>query len=307
MKNTLTKITALAALSGSMACVDASATQFSFEPQVSWLVNYNSNLTLAPTGQQAIEGSTLALDPILKSLTETTEFDLKPHLDVQRFSSQQALDATDAALQGTFSTQQARYSISLSGGYEHASTLTTELSDTGIIDANTSRDTSSGGFVLGRELTERQHLELQGTYASVVFPGGERLGLIGYHYPSAALTDTLSLSPLTTLAVALTGDHLTAPQSGYDARDEGARLTLAHDYSMRVKLSAAAGFNETSTNSFTQHGYLWDLHATRNSELTQWDFDYGRTLQPSGRGYLIRRDQLSLTRRKASLPSCSRR
>src|SRR5262249_45689678 len=114
----------------------AIGTQWSIEPQLAWLLNYNSNPQLAPIGEQGTEGTVLAADATLKRVTDTTELDLKPHVDLQRFSTNSALDATEASVQGSFTASAARSSAQITTGYERASTLTTDLSDTGVIDAS---------------------------------------------------------------------------------------------------------------------------------------------------------------------------
>src|SRR5262249_32335459 len=80
----------------------------------------------------------------------------------------------------------------------------------------------------------------------------------------------------------------------YEAHDQGLRLSLKHTFSAQYSASVAVGGTNTTVSGVTQHGYVWDLHATRNSLLTQWDVDIGQTLQPSGGGYLVRRDSATL-------------
>jgi hypothetical protein len=286
---------AFAALAACAACPPADAAQWSVEPQLALLVDYNSNLLLAASGQQASEGTTLSVDTTLKRVTDSTEMDLHPHLELQRFASDAALDADNGSVQGAYAAHDERSSFNLTGGYERISTLGSELADTGIIDTSTRRETTTAGLTLGHDVSERQHLDLQGSYTDVVYPGGEQVGLIGYRYPSASLTDTFTVSALTSLSAAVQADQLKAPVSGYEARDEGIRLTLTHSFSMLVKVAASAGVTATTVSNYTQHGSVWDLHATRNSELGEWDFDYSQTLQPSGRGYLVRRDATNLT------------
>ncbi len=294
---------ALAALAACAGCPCADGAQWSVEPQLGLLVDYNSNLLLSPSGAQASEGTTLDLDTTLKRVTDDTEMDLHPHLELQRFASDAALNADNDSLQGAFSQLGERSSISLTGSYERVSTLTTELSDTGIIDTSTHRETGNISVTLGHDITERQHLDLQGSYTDVIYPGGELVGLIGYRYPVVSLTDTFTLSPLTSVAAAVQTDQLKAPISGYEAHDNGVRFGVTHKFSTRTKLSATAGITQTTvsnsaqnfTQNSTQYGYVWELHATHNSELRQWDFDYSRTLTASGRGYLVRRDAVNLT------------
>jgi len=286
----------LAALAAASAvCRCAAAAQWSIEPQLGLLLDYNSNLLLVPTGEQASAGMTVSVDATMKRVTESSEMDLHPHLELQRFPNEQALNADNGSVQGSYAARAERSSVTVTGSYEEASTLTTELSETGIVDTSTRRETTTAGLTLGHDFSERQHLDLQGAYTNVIYPGGEQVGLVGYRYPSGTLTDTFSVSERTSLAAGAVVDQLKAPLTGYEAHDQGLRLTLKHAFSTRLSVSAVAGGTNTTVAGVTQHGYVWDLHATYSSLLTQWDVDYSQSLQPSGRGYLVRRDAGNLT------------
>src|SRR5215469_1663021 len=137
---------ALAALAALEVGAPARAAQWSIEPQLAVLVGYNSNLLLAPSDQHASAETFLDLDAILKHVTERTELDLHPHIELQRFPSYAELNANNGSIQGSFNTQQERTLFNLSGGYESISTFTSEPSSTGIIDVNTRRETTSATF-----------------------------------------------------------------------------------------------------------------------------------------------------------------
>jgi len=293
---------ALAALAALAVWARAPAAQWSVEPQLALLVGYNSNVLLVPSGEQASEQTFLDLDAILKHETERTELNLHPHVELQRFPSYAVLNANNGSIQGSISTHQERSSFALTGGYESVSTFTSEPSSTGIIAVGTRRETSSAGLALGGDFSERQHLDLQGNFVYVVYPGGETHGLVGYRYPSVSLSDTFSLSERSTLTVGAVADQLKVPLTGYEARDQGLRLAMKHTFSAQYSGSVAVGGTNTTVAGVTQHGYVWDLHGTRNSLLTQWDIDYSQSLQPSGRGYLVRRDAATLSAAQSVSP-----
>lgn len=286
---------ALAALGALAACGPARAAQWSIEPQLALLVGYNSNLLLQPTHEQASAETFLDLDATLKHVTDRTELDLHPHIELQRFPNYSQLNANNGSIQGAFTTQQERSSFNLTGGYEDLSTFTSEPSSTGIIAVGVRRETTSAGVTVGRDFTERQHVDLQGNFTDVVYPGGEPVGLVGYRYPTVTLSDTFKLSELSTFTAGVTVDELNSPLTNYEAHDQGLRFSFSHTFSPQYSASAAVGGTNTTVAGVTQHGYVWDVHGTHNSLLTQWDADYSQTLQPSGRGYLVRRDAATLS------------
>jgi hypothetical protein len=275
-------------------CTAAEAAQWSVEPQLTWLMGYNSNVQLAPSNVQETGEAILSLDAVLKALTETSEWDLHPRLEFQRYPRNDGFNANNGSLQGQYTHHGERSALSLNAGYEEASTLTTELTDTGIVDGNTRRDSANAGLGWRFDLSELQQLQLQGSYVNVVYPNGEQFGLIGYRYPSVSLGDTLAYSLQTSFGASLYANHLYAPQTGYESSDRGVRANITHVFSDRIKVSAMLGFGETVVLGNTQHGSVWDLQGTRTTEHGHWDLDYSQSVQPSGRGYLIRRNQVTL-------------
>lgn len=271
------------------------AAQWSIEPRLAWALSYNSNLLLTTNDQLATGGTTLSLDCPFKRTTETTELDVSPHIDVLRYFQDADLDTVNDSLQGTAAAHGERDSVSVTGAYDRASTLSTELTDTGIVSANSRREASSVTLDLGHDATERQHLELQGSYTDVHFPGGESLALVGYRDLVDMLTDRVEISAQAFLGASVYIDHIQAPLTGYDARDLGSGIAFTYQFSPRMKLLAAGSYSQTTSNGLAQHGYYWDLHSTRASEVTQWDLEWSRSLQPSGSGLFIRRDTLNVS------------
>ena len=295
-RGTRVRLCALLALAAGTCYVSsAGAAQWSIEPRLGWTLNYNSNLLLVPTGQLATGGTNLSLDSPFRRSTETTELDLIPHIDVQRFFRDSDLNAVNGSLQGSAAAHSERSSVKLTGGYERTSTLVTELKATGIVNANTRREASSAGLDIGHDATERQHLDLQTSFSDVIYPGGESSGLVGYRYLASTLTDTVKVSDRLALGPSAYVDHIHTPLTGYDARDVGGGITSTYQFSARTKLLATGSYSQTTTNGLVQHGYYWDLHSTRVSEVTQWDLEWTRALQPSGSGLLIRRDTVNLS------------
>ena len=283
---------ALAGLAACMACKVTTAAQWSFQPSIDWKEDYDSNRRLAASNEVPSDGTWLTADATLSRITESTEWDFVPHLQAQRFGGDSALDANNYSLNGAFQGHTELFTLTASGGYEHASTLIAEPSDTGIIDASTARDTGSGRLVLGHDFTERQHMDVQAAYADVTYPGGSTVGLVGYRYTSAATVYTFKLSALTALSATGYGDWLTAPVTGYVSRDSGATLGVTYSPSERVSFTASAGGSSSTVNSVVGHGAVFGLQASRNYELSQLSLSYNRSLQPSGLGFLVRRDQL---------------
>jgi hypothetical protein len=290
----------LAALTAHASCGVALGAEWSAQPSFAWRVDHDSNRRLDPRAANSSQGAWLTLDATLKRATETSAMMLEPRLELQRFVGDSALDANNGSLQWSFDERSEMTSIGLAAAYERDSTLISELADTGIIDASTRRDTLSGS--LGRDITQRQHLDLQASYEDTQYPDGLARGLVGYRYPGIAATYGFNLSPLTRLTATAYGNELTAALTDYESRDMGVRFGGSYALSPRVSLAASAGVDESTIGEMTQRGYLWNVRIAAETELSKITLSFDRSVQPSGLGVLVRRDDLGLSASRSIAP-----
>jgi hypothetical protein len=294
---------ALAGFVACAACQPVSAAEWSLQPTVSWISDHDSNRRLSVTRKEADEGAWLTLDASLKRATETSEITLQPHVQLQRFSGDAELDSNDGSLLLSGIERLERWTVSGSAQYSRDSTLTTELFDTGIIDTASRREARAGSFSVSRLLTERQALQGSASYSDVTFPGGLRFGLVGYRYPSVALTYSFSYTSRLTFSATGFGSQSTAPVVHYESRDAGARLGIEYSFSERTKLSISAGMDESHVNGAADTGTVWAIRATRDAERTQWSLSYDHSVQPSGSGTLVLRDAAILSATRGVAPT----
>ena len=274
---------------------NVAASEWSVQPTLQWYFDHASNRQLSPIGAENDDAAWLTIDAVFKRATETSELDVHPELQIQRFSGDGALNSDNGSLQLAAMNNGEIYSYNAAIGYSDNSTLISELPNTGIIDASTRQRAATGSVNLMDQFSERQRVGLQASYADVVYPGGERVGLVGYRDPGAAVTYTFSLSEPSSLSATAYVNEATAPDVGYESRDVGGRLTWTRVLTMTNSISASAGFSRSTVESEATHGEVWAVRATHNSELAQWAFSVSRDVEPSGRGLLIRRDELDLS------------
>lgn len=287
------------------ACGLAVADEWSIAPVLDWRVDHDSNRSLSVSGERSSEGSFLSIDTIMQDATETGDMTLHPRIELDRFSGDASLDSNNGSLLASLQKHNELSSFGITAEYDRASTLITELIDTGIVDSSTRRDTATGGITFGHQFSERQRLDLQANYTDVSFPGGRSVGLLGYRYPYFAATYTCGLSAAASLTASGYGDRVTAPIADYVSRDIGARFGFAYAFSERINVTASAGLSQTSIGSATRHGYVWQFLATRKGELGQWSLSQNRDVEPSGYGFLIRRDDSALSYEHGIAPNLS--
>lgn len=179
--------------------------------------------------------------------------------------------------------------------YADRSTLLSEISETGIIDAHARQQALNTGFSISDQMTERQRLGADAGFSNVKYPDGEQLGLVAYRHTSASIDYAFSVSEATTLSAVVFGAQETAPDLGFTSDDAGARIGLAWNLAPDSALSASAGASRASFASEVIYGSVWALQASHHSERTQWELTLTRDVVPTGVGYLTRRDQLDLS------------
>ncbi|HVY81209.1 MAG TPA: hypothetical protein VG994_09535 [Steroidobacteraceae bacterium] len=298
----------------------ASAAQWSLQPRLQARTDFNSNRRLQADNDDSSAGLLLTLDSAFARTTETDDITFRPRVEMQRYTQDTALNTVNTSLQLTASHVGERFGYSALAGYARDSTLTTELAETGIVDTSTHRKTLNGSLGGAFNLSERQQLSVQASYANIEYPHGERFGLVGYRYPSVSGTYTYSPTSRMSLSFTAFGDILYAPESAYKARETGVRLGIDRSLSERLRLSASAGMSRTHTDeqgfdffgffivtspARTDHGSVWSVRLTRFGDLTQWSFSYDRSVQPSGTGVLVRRDNANVSATRHLSPRLS--
>jgi hypothetical protein len=276
-------------------CHVAAAAEWSMQPTIQWYFDHDSNRLLTPTNEVADEAAWLTIDALLKRATETGEIDFHPLVEIQRFIGGSELDSKNGSLQLAAMSKGEIYSYSATAQYSDNSTLISELANTGIVDSATRQEAATVSATGTRDFTERQRVDLQGSYADVKYPSGERVGLVGYSDPSVSTTYEFSYSPQTIFSALVSASRVTAPDVNFESRDVGLRAAWAYIVSPTTNVSLSAGITHTDIAATEVNGSIWALKSTHNSELTQWSFSITRDIVPSGFGLLIRRDELDLS------------
>jgi hypothetical protein len=282
---------------GLLACGSdiAAGAEWSMQPTVQLYFDHDSNRLLTPTNEEADFGEWLTLDASLKRATETGEIVVRPEFEVQRFSGDSPLNANSGSVQLAASDKWEQLSYTVNAGYSDQSTLISELANTGVVDASTRQEQTTGGLQLGDQFTEVQNVTLQASYANVKYPNGEPVGLIGYRDLGSSGTYAYSLSPETTLSAIAFGHQESAPASGFGSHDLGGRIGWAQFISETTSAYASIGLSHTYIASRQVNGSVWSLQATHDYELTRWTLSFTRDVVPNGFGFLTRRDELDLS------------
>ncbi len=308
----MTRATCHAALGlGCMATAaapPAHAAEWSLAPTLTVGIDNDSNRLLIPDAT-ADQSWWLFSNVQLQRATDTTQLSITPQVRWQHFDSEALGDIVDRDLSGAFSWTQERGSFSLSAATLDDSTVTTELTETGIASGDSHRRTEEASVSESFDETERSALVLQAGYTDVSYYGtltGE-LGLLeGYRYPTASVGERFFLSSQTSLTASAFADELLARISVNDSRETGGQLELTHTFSDSTQIDVSAGASARtlrteivsnqgfSLGSESSTGTVASADITHAVELGKITLSYSRQLVPYGTGVLAERQQYQL-------------
>lgn len=281
----------------STATAPVSAAEWSIAPTFTLGADDDSNRALSVPATPA-DSIWLYSNVQFQRSTETTQLSITPQVNWQHFDVREFGNITDRDLSGAFLWTQERGSLNLSASRLDDSTLTTELTETGIASSDLNRLTQQGSLSWNYGLTERRAFVFQAGYVDVSYYG-PRAGFLslleGYRYPSASAGEQFVLSERTTLTVSAFADELIAPLSINDSHEEGGELQLVHNFTERTQLTVTAGGSARSLEGDRSTGKVAIVDFSHSSELGKVSLDYSNQLVPYGTGVLAQRQQVSAT------------
>jgi hypothetical protein len=287
------------------------AAEWSIAPTFTLGVNDNSNFALSSPATPA-ENSWLFSNVQFQRATETTQLSITPQFEWQHFDTKYFGNIASRDLSGAFVWTQERGSLNLTASRFDDSTLTTELTETGIASSDLNRLTEQASVTWTYALSQLRAFVLQASYIDVSYYGrasGFYSLLEGYKYPTASAGEQFVLSERTTLTATAFGDELIAPLTFNDSHEEGGQVQLTHNFSERTQLSVtgggsarslevlgiAPGAREPSIEDERSTGTIAIVSFSHSSELGNVGLNYSRQLTPYGTGVLAQRQQITLS------------
>ncbi len=273
------------------------AAEWSLAPIITVGIDDDSNRLLIPDAT-ATQSWWLFSNVQIQRSTDTTQLSITPQVRWEHFDSEDLGDIVDRDVSGAFSWTQERGSFNLTAASLDDSTVTTELTETGIASGDTHRRTDQASVSENYGETERSALVVQASYVDVSYYGAldsEPFSLLeGYRYPSGSLGERFDLSDDTTLTASAFADELLTRFSFEDSHEAGGQLELTHAFSESTQIDVSAGGSARSLAGDRSTGTVASFNATHSTELASLTASYSRQLVPYGTGVLAERQQYQL-------------
>lgn len=283
---------------GAALCASQSqAAEWRLTPSMNIGTSYTENPRLLMDGGESDTGAVGEMTVSLKRSSERSELSLRPRLYSSRYRSDDSLDSDDRYLTAGYRWIGERGEWNMSLDLTQDSTLTSELGQSGVVQAN--RRHEAGAFSVSPNVmfTERVSGGVQMYVLDSRYIDAGQTGLVDYRYTSASLFSTIALSETGSnfSITAQAGELSTQGFFGTDTRDGSLRLALAcQPWELwRANLSAGPSFVETEAGS--DSGAIFGAELKRTAERWSFSTSVNRSQSPTGRGVLTRRDRALLS------------
>ncbi len=274
--------------------------EWSAEPSLSVREEFNDNILFTSAPHRAVWGSTVSPGLKFSVLSESVEVRGGALMNFTRFVGEKGLDTTEQYFQVESLYRTDKQAWGLSGGVTRDTTLTSELLETGLATIRLPRNQRTVNPSWQGSLSDRLSLRSSYQFTDVAYGGAGVLFDYQAHAPSAGVSYRLSERD----TVEATTYYLTyaAPSANIRADSYGAQVGLSHLFSETLRGALSGGARLVSTE-------LTAAGVTRNDRETAWlsegtiekQFEtsvlrgrFGREINPSGAGFLVQVDRLSI-------------
>jgi len=300
-----------------MAALDASTAygaDWGIEPRVELGAIYNDNYEMATLDGSELEvyGPLLDAQITFRRSGPIDDLSLVPRILATYFPNEKEHDYTDYLLPASWLHRGERTRSDFRASYAHETVFRSELPGTGIVgdlgdpdDGDTgrvtvrdSRDFFTVGERLSYRLSDRATLEGGADYQVADYDQTASNERTDYANLRGTAGFGWALSPTSTIKLLASAARY-EPDSGGDKTSYGAALEWRRVVSEAQRMYARAGVRNTERergeqSSSSETGFSGGVGAQWSFEVTDVFVDLTSTLDPSGSGNLVERDQLRL-------------
>lgn len=280
-----------------------SAAEWYAEPWADLTTTYNDNIFLRRTNILDTFGAILNLDAKLGRRTETSNVSLDTRLEFNQYTNSDALDNNNQFFNVASHYSTERNTWRLDGYYHRDSTVTSELEDTGLVQANFRVTRASALPSLEHAFTEQTSGRVGYRYLDVDYEQGAVLNQL-FDYQAHNLDATLAhqLNPKTDIFLTAFGLMQDVPQISGENDSYGGTAGFGYNFSETLRVTLAAGAYVADqkntiggvTLESTDTGGLFNASLEKQFEFTTIGVTASQFVTPTGQGDLRQRRQLGV-------------
>lgn len=278
------------------------AAEWSVQPSADVQVEYNDNVRLLPGHAADAAGGVLNAGLRMKRADERGYLSLTPTLRATRYDSRESLDGDDQMLKAEWSRRGEYSTWRVDAAWTRDTTLTSELEVSGLVQARKRRLLRYLAPSFSYAPSPRVTLGVNTAYTAVEYQDARFTGLVDYTYASADVSGRYQWSERTAVTGVVYATRLDAELIANRTDTTGMQLQLHSALSERWNVEASAGVRHSDGKGIVGQdadGWLAKLGLSRQDESGQWRLMISRSVDPSGTGVLVQRDQWLVTREQA--------
>jgi hypothetical protein len=256
---------------------------------------YNDNIRLVANPKRRVWVTSVTPIAQLSARTETLSATAKAQVSVNRYSGDASLNNTDILLDAALKKRFERDKINLGASYVRDSTRASELTQTGVVQANRERRRFGLTPSWSALATERATWSVGYDYADVQYKDAEGTGLTDYRSGTAYTKFDYRFSERATSFVEGGLTRLKIDATRNDVRARYALAGLQYSFTELLKTEFSAGARRvdfSSSNGDSKNGWLTRLNVERTLETGSIRLGAARELNPTGSGELTQTDKL---------------
>jgi hypothetical protein len=283
------------AITGFLLSSTAQAEQWFTAPRASLGSFYDDNVRLAETDPQETFAFLANATLTAGRRTELSEIGLGVDVSSIWHSAADDLDHTDVALSLTSGYQWNRHRFGLGARYDYDSTLTSEVSTSGLVQENQRRSRVLLNPSWQYRLSERATLETTLRYDDVAYEDTGSVRLYDYDFTQLAATTSYALSERLKLLSRVSYDHYDADRVQTDSDSYGVELGAGYLISETMSVNTFAGLRQTLAKTpnpvgaaeTDTTGPLFQVELRNQAELGELSISAMRAMLPSSNGSLL--------------------
>jgi opacity protein-like surface antigen len=273
----------------------AQAERWYVEPRASLRAFYDDNVRLSIVNPISTFAGMLTAEVESGRRTEVSEIGLQGKINSSRYADAPDLDETDVTLGVTSAYQLGRSRFKFDGQLDHDSTLTSEISTSGYVQANKRRERFQLSPSWLYTLSPRTQVETTLSYEKVAYEDVDVIPLFDYSFARAGLTLTHALSERVQAMNRLSFDRYDATQVDTLSDSYGVEFGTSYQLSETTTLTGFAGVRHSRAETPTWFGIeesdntgpLFQLTLNRRFEVGQLRLTAARSMLPSSSGTLL--------------------
>ena len=286
-------------LSGAAA---RAAGQWYFEPSITLTALYNDNIALTTRDKESSPGIITAVGAKAGRRTKVLEMGVDAKVSRRDYFQAPDRDSTDFSLSAKAARSTRKDNMTLDVSLERDSTTTSELTTSGLTNAQKRRVKWLVAPSWRHQLTPRWGLTANASYQDVSYRDAEFTGLTDYTYTTLGLDTDYAFDQRIRVLGQVNFSRYKTDRTDITSDTTGVLGGVGYSFSPKWSVRGLLGLRRsettiptaagTTTSSGT--GYLADILATRQFQTAKLTLGLNKSLNPSGNGELLDSQRFSL-------------